>query len=61
MEVKITKNIQQISALVGSESTEGSYYIVDIEDGVGSCTCPQFTHRGKECKHIDEVHKYLED
>lgn len=55
MEVVINKQVIEIEAMVGSESTEGAYYRVELLDGCWSCTCPSFKFKELECKHIKEV------
>ena len=59
MNWKIIKNeeIKQplFEAMVESESKPDNWYAVDCDGTNWSCSCPQFTFRHKECKHIREA------
>ena len=44
---------------VRSKTTIGEVYRVSIDDGVFSCSCPDFVYRGHECKHIKKVKMQL--
>lgn len=61
MEVVIQENthVHRVKALVASETHEGAYYIVSINEGkklsTEDCSCPHFQKRGATCKHINAV------
>jgi hypothetical protein len=45
---------------VPSESRPGVKYTVTLnDDGTWSCTCPHYTYRRAECKHILKVREAL--
>ena len=52
MKVINIKKEFRTTALVESESTPGAFYKVTYENGRMTCTCPNHTKAGKECKHI---------
>jgi predicted nucleic acid-binding Zn finger protein len=59
MSVEILEQKMHIKALVESESVAGAHYIVEMNNGVWECSCPDFQNRkrdkGESCKHIDET------
>lgn len=47
---------QPVEFIVLSESTAGLKYTVTLyPDGANTCTCPDFRHRRRQCKHIEEI------
>lgn len=52
MRVTNIKKEFKTTALVESESQSGAFYKVTFENGHMTCTCPNHTKAGKECKHI---------
>ena len=57
--INIKKEIKT-TALVESESVPGAFYKVAFENGKMSCTCPNHTKGGKDCKHIQAFREELE-
>jgi len=53
--VKILKKEFRIEALVNSSSHEGAGYYVEAHDGSWTCSCPDYSYRERECKHIKAV------
>lgn len=46
---------QQTSFSTKVQGSKGAEYTVRLEGGAWHCTCPSFTYRGQECKHIKAV------
>ena len=46
---------RELIAYVESKTAIGIYYKVVITNNNMSCTCPQYRHRKKYCKHIEAV------
>ena len=44
---------------VRSKTTLGVSYTISLVDDIFSCTCPDFTFRGHECKHIKKVKRLI--
>ena len=57
--ITITETIKQIDTNkyeVTSMSNKNKVYEVTlIDQGLGSCSCPDFTYRMRQCKHIAEI------
>ena len=59
MEVIPIEVIQKATLMVESESKEGAYYYVRLEDKAWTCTCPDQKNRQIECKHIKAAKEEL--
>lgn len=66
MEVEIIENeeitIRHMTAIVKSEKNHGAYYKITCTKEANApeewkCSCPDYTFRGNECKHIKAVKK----
>jgi len=52
MRITDIKKEYRTTGLVESESNPGSFYKIVYENGTMTCTCPNHTKAGRECKHI---------
>lgn len=53
---KNMKNGEHIQTwFIRSETELNTKYLVTLKNGVFSCTCPAFTFKSKQCKHIRKV------
>ena len=53
MRVTNIRREYKTTGLVESESKPGAFYKVVFENGQITCTCPNHTKAGAQCKHID--------
>lgn len=60
MRVTSIKKEYKTTALVESDSNPGSFYKVNFENGLMTCTCPSHTKGGRECKHIQAFKEELD-
>ena len=58
-EVKIIKRKIEVECLVSSEAKNGSFYLVESKDDEWTCTCPDFSFRENNCKHINEAKRTI--
>ena len=49
-----------VTAIVESESNEGSFYKVECNGKEWTCTCPDHKNRKNNCKHIRAVKEDIE-
>ena len=55
MEVEILYKKAKVTALCESESVEGAFYRVEMDDSYWSCSCPSNQQGHRECKHVKAV------
>lgn len=60
MDVIPIEIIQKATLMVGSETTDGAYYYVKLQDKEWTCTCADHKNRKTECKHILAAKEELE-
>jgi len=57
MNIQTIEKTISLKLLAESETRKGSYYIVEYDGEIWTCTCPDCANRVRACKHIKEAQK----
>ena len=59
MAIRILKKNIEAELLVDSESTEGAFYMVQLNEHGWGCSCLDHQTRKHDCKHIKEAREVI--